>query len=83
MSIGIIAVLMFLLLILLMIVGLPIAFCLGSVGIIFTYFFWGPASLALVSTNLYGFMSDFILLAIPLFVFMANIVYSPRAFIEI
>jgi tripartite ATP-independent transporter DctM subunit len=72
MSIGIIAVLMFLLLILLMIVGLPIAFCLGSVGIIFTYFFWGPASLALVSTNLYGFMSDFILLAIPLFVFMAN-----------
>ena len=72
MSIEFITVLMFLLLIFLMIIGLPIAFCLGSVGILFAYLFWGPASLALVSTNLYGFMSDFILLAIPLFVFMAN-----------
>ncbi len=72
MSIELIAILMFSLLLVLMVLGLPIAFCLGSVGIIFGYVFWGPSSLALVSTNLYGFMSDFILLAIPLFVFMAN-----------
>jgi len=72
MSIELIAILMFSLLLLLMVLGLPIVFCLGSVGILFGYLFWGPSSLALVSTNLYGFMSDFILLAIPLFVFMAN-----------
>lgn len=72
MSIELITILMFSLLLILMALGLPIVFCLGSIGIIFGYIFWGPSSLALVSTNLYGFMSDFILLAIPLFVFMAN-----------
>ena len=72
MSIELIAIFMFLLLLVLMAAGLPIVFCLGSVGILFGYLFWGPSSLALVSTNLYGFMSDFILLAIPLFVFMAT-----------
>jgi tripartite ATP-independent transporter DctM subunit len=72
MSIELIAISMFALFIVLMIVGLPIVFCLGSVGLLFAYFFWGPPALALVSTNLYGFMSDFILLAIPLFVFMAT-----------
>lgn len=72
MSIELITILMFATLIALMVFGLPIAFCLGSVGILFAYIFWGPASLGVVSTNLYGFMSDFILLAIPLFVFMAN-----------
>jgi tripartite ATP-independent transporter DctM subunit len=72
MSLGLVAILMFSLLLVLMVFGLPIAFCLGSVGVLFAFIFWGPASLALVSTNLFGFMSDFILLAIPLFVFMAN-----------
>ena len=72
MSIELIALSMFTLFIVLMVAGLPIVFCLGSVSILFAYFFWGPSALALVSTNLYGFTSDFILLAIPLFVFMAT-----------
>jgi tripartite ATP-independent transporter DctM subunit len=70
-SIGLITVLMFLSLIVLMVAGLPIVFALGATGIIFAYFLWGPASLGLMSTNLFGFMNNFILLAIPLFVFMA------------
>jgi tripartite ATP-independent transporter DctM subunit len=62
---------MFASLIVLMVTGLPIVFSLGAVGLIFSLFLWGPASLGLASTNLFGFMNDFILLAIPLFIFMA------------
>ena len=72
MSIELITILMFVSLLALMLTGLPMAFCLGAIGIIFGYYLWGPKALGLVSTNLYGFMSDFILVAIPLFVFMAN-----------
>lgn len=62
---------MFVALIILMVAGLPIVFSLGSVAVIFAYFLWGPASLGLVSKNLFGMMSNFPLIAVPLFVFMA------------
>jgi len=62
---------MFLAMIVLLVTGLPIVFCLGSVGIIFAYYLWGPAALGLVSKNMYGMMCNWSLIAVPLFVFMA------------
>lgn len=71
MSIELITILMFAALIVLLVSGLPIVFCLGSVGIIFAYFLWGPAALGLVSNSMFGMMSNFILIAVPLFIFLA------------
>ena len=50
--------------------GLPIAFALGSTGIIFAFLLWGPGSLMVAYTSLLGNALEFILVAVPLFVFM-------------
>ena len=53
--------------------GLPVAFACGSVGVIFTAFLQGPAAVNLVSTRIFGLMTNYLLAAIPLFIFMACI----------
>lgn len=55
---------------LLMASGLPIAFVLGSVGVVFGLILWGPASLDLVYFSVMDVMKNFLLVAIPLFIFM-------------
>lgn len=55
-----------------LIIGTPVAFALGGVAIVFTYFLWGPQGLANVPLVLYSQMSPS-LLAIPLFLLMANV----------
>lgn len=72
MSVTLITFAMFGCLILLMLIGTPIVFALGATGVIFAAIFWGLSSLSLVGFNFVGFINNFILLAIPLFVFMAN-----------
>jgi len=51
--------------------GLPVAFACGSVGVIFTAILQGPAAVNLVSTRIFGLMVQYLLAAIPLFIFMA------------
>jgi len=51
--------------------GLPIAFGMGAVGLIFTLLINGPQSIAIVASNTVGLLNAFVLLAIPLFIFMA------------
>ena len=70
MEVELITILMFVTMMILLVTGLPIAFCLGAVGIIFAYFFWGPNALGLVSKKMFGMMTALTLIAIPLFVFM-------------
>ena len=53
---------------LLMLSGMPIAFALGLVALIFMYFFMPPGSLDTVTQNVYEEMSSITLLAIPLFI---------------
>ncbi len=53
--------------------GLPVAFACGSVGVIFTALLQGPAAVNLVSTRIFGLMTNYLLAAIPLFIFMACI----------
>lgn len=73
MEIWLVTILLFGCLILGLLLGLPLAFSFGGVAIIFSLLLWGPNSLAIVSITAYEDVTNYILLAIPLFVFMANI----------
>ena len=73
MSIELITILLFISLFTLIFLGLPLAFCLGSVSIIFSYFILGPNSLYLLANRTSGAMFNYVMLAVPLFMFMANI----------
>jgi tripartite ATP-independent transporter DctM subunit len=53
--------------------GLPVAFSCGSVGVIFTALLQGSSAINIVSTRIYGLMTNYLLAAIPLFIFMACI----------
>jgi len=71
MGIELITVLMFLAMLLLLTTGLPIVFVLGGCGVLFGILVWGPASLHVVIANASNLMRADVLIAVPLFVFMA------------
>ncbi len=56
-----------------MLMGLPVAFATGVVGIIFTAIFQGPEAVNIVPTRIFGLMTNYLLDAIPLFILMANL----------
>lgn len=66
--------LIFTALIILIMVGIPIAFSLGIVSLGLVLIFLGPDQLMLFSTTAFGQLNNFALVAIPLFVFMAEII---------
>lgn len=65
--------LMFVLLFVLLAVGVPIAFSLAAVSIIFAYFLWGWGALNLLVSATWGSMNNFVIVAVPLFIYMAYI----------
>jgi tripartite ATP-independent transporter DctM subunit len=71
-----IGILMFALLLIFILLGHHIAFIFGGLATIFGYFFWGPNIFPMFMSRIYGNMSDFILLAITLFIFMGNLLSS-------
>ena len=70
MSIEILTIALFGSMILGLLSGFPIAFVLAGVGLLFSYFVWGPQSLVLIAFSTWDSMSSFILMAIPLFIFV-------------
>jgi tripartite ATP-independent transporter DctM subunit len=53
--------------------GHPLAFVLGGLGVIFGLIgSWGPDIFSLFPNRIYGTMDNYVLLAIPLFIFMAQ-----------
>lgn len=64
---------MFLALIPLLVAGVPIAFSLAAVAIVFSYYLWGPGALNIVVSATWGTMNNFVIIAIPLFIFMAYV----------
>ena len=52
-------------------VGLPVAFVLGSTSIVFGYLFWSPVTIDMVVLKASDTMRATVLIAIPLFIFMA------------
>ncbi len=71
MSIGLITALMFLAMFVGMVVGFDLGFLLGAIAIIFTIWLWGGHALGLVASVAFGWMTNYTMIAIPLFVFMA------------
>jgi tripartite ATP-independent transporter DctM subunit len=56
---------------LLLMLGLPMAFCTGSLATIFLFVFGSPAILNMIPSRIFPFMTDYQLSAVPLFIFMA------------
>ena len=65
--------LMFALLFVLLVAGAPIAFSLATVAIVFATTLWGPGGLNLLISTTWGAMNNFVIVAVPLFIFMAYI----------
>ncbi len=72
-EIELLTILMFGSLIILLALGLPVAFACGSVGVIFTALVQSPAAVTLAASRTFGLMGNYLLAAIPLFIFMACI----------
>jgi C4-dicarboxylate transporter DctM subunit len=62
-----------------MFTGMPISFALGSVAVVFMYFFMPPASLNTVTQNVYEEMASITLLSIPLFILKGVAIGRSRA----
>ncbi|NYZ16820.1 TRAP transporter large permease subunit [Azospirillum sp. RWY-5-1] len=58
---------------LLLVTGLPLAFVTGLVALALTFGWFGPNALPLVISRVYGFITEYSLVAVPMFVFMASL----------
>ena len=56
--------------------GHSLAFVFGGLAVIFGYLTWGPGCFPLFSNRIVGLMDNFILVAIPMFILMANLLNS-------
>jgi tripartite ATP-independent transporter DctM subunit len=70
-TIGLLTTLLFGSIVVLLIVGTPIAFALGAVAILFSLFVVGPKSLNIMPAQSLGVMQTFVFTAVPLFIVMA------------
>lgn len=70
--------LMFLSMLFLMGTGLPIVYCLGSVGTLAAAFLWGEGALDIVYFATLDLMNNLVLSAVPLFIFMGFILHESR-----
>ena len=58
---------------LMILTGIPLAFVTGLIAIIFTLAWFGPLGVSLVSSRIYSFINEYVLVAVPMFVLMASI----------
>lgn len=70
MDIGLLTVLLFASMMLLLAIGVPVAFTLGSLGFLYTLLLWGPEALYIGAAAASGQIMNYVLLAVPLFVLM-------------
>ena len=73
MSIEILTLIMLGSMVVLLIIGLPLAFVTGIIAFGFALFLYGPLALPLIASRIYGFVSVYALIAVPMFVFMASV----------
>lgn len=59
--------------------GMPIAFALGTVALIFMYFFMPAAQLSIVAETIFSELNSFTLLTIPLFILMGAAIGKSKA----
>ncbi|MGQ0577631.1 MAG: TRAP transporter large permease [Betaproteobacteria bacterium] len=73
MSIELITVLMFGAMLLLLALGLPLAFVTGLIGVVFTVGLFGMNGLQLIASRIYSFMNEYVLVSVPMFILMASL----------
>ena len=61
---------MFVMLMVMLLIGYPVAFTLGAVALLFGSIFLDPGFFNLLPLQIWGMMNNFTLLAVPLFIFM-------------
>ncbi len=61
-----------------LLVGIPVAVCLGATGLIFGYFGFGPMLFSLLPARVFGVVTNYTLLALPLFIFMGIMLEKSR-----
>jgi tripartite ATP-independent transporter DctM subunit len=66
----IIAIILFVSIFILIMYGYPVALTLGGLSITYAYFFLDPASFGALPPRIMGVVSNYVLLSVPLFVFM-------------
>ena len=59
--------------IVLLLAGLPLAFATGAVAVVFTYLLFGEPGLTLIVSRVFTLMGNYVLVSVPLFIFMACI----------
>lgn len=64
------AIILFILMFAMLLIGFPVAFTLGGVSLIFGYFAFGIDLFNLLPLRIWGTMTNYVMLAVPLFVFM-------------
>ena len=64
------ALLLFLSIFVLILYGYPVAFTLGGISLLYAFCFLDPASFSLLPARVMGVMSNYVLIAVPLFIFM-------------
>lgn len=62
----------------LLLAGIPVAVCLGATGLIFGYFGFGTTLFSLLPARIYGVITNYTLLALPLFIFMGIMLEKSR-----
>ncbi|MCF8038040.1 MAG: TRAP transporter large permease subunit [Desulfohalobiaceae bacterium] len=72
-GIGLLTLLMFGSLIFLLMLGLPLAFVTGGLGVVFLFLCGDIDMINILPSRIFPFMTDYQLSAIPLFIFMANV----------
>jgi TRAP-type mannitol/chloroaromatic compound transport system permease large subunit len=70
-DIGTITLLIVLAMLALMVTGMPLAWITMTLAVGCTLLWLGPAGLPLVASRVYGFVSEYVFVAVPLFVLMA------------
>ena len=73
MSIEILTLIMLGSMVVVLVSGLPLAFVTGIIAFGFALFLYGPFALPLIASRIYGFVSVYALIAVPMFVFMASV----------
>ena len=72
-TIGWLTLYMFGSLVVLLLMGLPLSFVTGGLGVVFLYVFGDAQMLHILPSRIFPFMTDYQLSAIPLFIFMASV----------
>ena len=73
MDIGLLTLLIILAIAILLVMGLPLAFVTGAVAVTVGLWKFGPVVLGLIGSRVYSFMSEYVLVAVPMFILMASL----------